>query len=145
MTGLHTAVSCRKIILVMAALGLLLGLQLTEMSAASATPSHPTSHATQLYGAHPDTTPSGLFEVSDSYYGNDNVFLKCKAGNQSAPSILSSPNPGDTSVENYCNVRVWLAQYSNGTGYKLCVSPGYFVTIYRSYRDVGISTNGSNC
>jgi hypothetical protein len=145
MTGLHTAGSWKKMIFLMAALGLLLAVQLTGMSAASAAPSHPASYVTQLNGAHPDTTPSGQFEVGDPYYGNDFWFMNCTAGNHSAPPHLSSPTPGSTFVHSYCNVRVWLAQYSNGTGYKLCVSPGDFVIIYRSYRDIGVSTNGSHC
>jgi hypothetical protein len=144
-TGIHTAGSWKKIILVMAALGLLLALQLTGMSAASAASSHPTPHATQLLGAHPDTTPSGLFEVTDLYHSNDNEFVTCTAGDHASPSILKSPDWGYTSVENHCNVRVSLAQYSNGTGYTPCVSPGAFVNIYRPYQVVGVSTNSNSC
>jgi hypothetical protein len=126
----------------------MLGFQLTGMSAASAAPSHPASSVGQAHQAKPDTTPSGTFYV---FFPTDPpggyVYTNCTAGNHPTPGQLQVP-PLGTYVENYCNVRVWLAEYSNGTGYELCISPNGNsgqVYIYRSYRDMGVSTNGSNC
>ena len=151
MTGLHTAGSWKKIVFVMAGLGLLLGLQLTGISAANAAPGQPAAPVAQAQQAQPDTVPSGTFRV---FYPTEPpggyVYLHCTAsdeGNNPAPGQLVHPQTG-IGVENLCSVRVWLAEYSNGTGYELCLSPNGdsgFVNIYRSYQDVGISTNGSNC
>lgn len=131
-------------ILPLAALLLLPGLQ---AAAADAATTHPAALVAQAHQALPATTPSGLFQVSDPYYGNDNQFVSCStAGNHTAPSNLYNLTPGSTYVVNDCNVRVWLSQNSNGSGYKFCVSPGDGpINIYRPYHSVGVSTNGSRC
>ena len=153
MAELHTAGSWKKIVPALAALGLLLALQLTGMSAASAAPTHSAATVAHTQGAQPGTTPSGTFRVfyptlpAGGYW-----WVHCTAnneGNNPAPGFLVAPSEfAFVSVENLCSVRIWLAQYSNGTGYKLCLSPngdsGY-VNIYRSYQDIGVSANGSDC
>ena len=63
MTELHTAGSWKKIVPALAALGLLLALQLTGMSAASAAPTHSAATVAHTQGAQPGTTPSGTFRV----------------------------------------------------------------------------------
>lgn len=51
-----------------------------------------------------------------------------------------------TKLSNGCAVRVWLYQYSNDTGYTLCVNPrsttGAFARTYRAY---WVSSNSANC
>ncbi|HEY2237496.1 MAG TPA: hypothetical protein VGI21_01840 [Streptosporangiaceae bacterium] len=120
--------------------------ELQAATAAAAT-THPAALVAQAQQALPATTPSGLFQVSDPYYGNDNQFVSCRtAGNHTAPSNLYNLTPGSTYVVNDCNARVWLYQNSNGSGYKFCVSPGDGpINIYRPYHLVGVSTNGSRC
>ena len=148
MNGHRAVRSSRKAILALAALGLLLGIQLTGMSAASATTSHPAVPAAQTHQAQPNTTPSGTFHYAyPCTYGFCYNSINCTAGNHAAPANLRAGTQ-DSFVLNDCNVRVWLAQYSNGTGYKLCLSPNagtIRVWIYRAYADVGVSTNGSHC
>ena len=148
MIGLHAMGSSRKVILALAALGLLLGLQLMGMSAAGAATSHPAVPVAQTHQAQLDTTPSGTFYYAyPCTYGFCYNSINCTAGNHTAPGNLRAGTQGSF-VLNDCNVRVWLAQYSNGTGYKLCLSPNagtIRVWIYRAYADVGVSTNGSHC
>ena len=148
MNGLRAVRSSRKVILALAALGLLLGIQLTEMSAASAATSHPAIPFAQTHQAQPNTTPRGTFTYAwPCTYGFCYVYINCTAGNHTAP-VNMREGTQDSWVLNGCNVRVWLAQYANGTGYKLCVSPNAGTTrvwLYHAYADVGVSTNGAAC
>jgi hypothetical protein len=148
MNGLRAVGSSRKVILALAALGLLLGIQLTEMSAASAATSHPAISFAQTHQAQPNTTPSGTFTYAwPCTYGFCYDYINCTAGNHAAPANMKAGTQ-DSWVLNGCNVRVWLAQYANGTGYKLCLSPNAGTTrvwLYKAYADVGVSTNGAAC
>lgn len=143
MIQLH-ARSVSKMILPLAALLLLPGLQ---AAAADAATTHPADLVARAHQALPATTPSGLFQASDLSEGNNNQFVSCStAGNHIAPSNLYKLNAGSSYVMNGCNVRVWLAQNSDGSGYEFCVSPGDGpIYIYRPYHSVGVSTNGSPC
>ena len=49
------------------------------------------------------------------------------------------------SIVNNCSVRIWLYQYSDGTGYNYCVSPGATLDPNRLYIRMWISYNTSNC
>ena len=148
MNALRVVRSSRKVILALAALGLLLGIQLTEMSAASAATSHPAISFAQTHQAQPDTTPSGTFTYAwPCTYGFCYDYIGCTAGNHSAPANMQAGTQ-DSWVLNGCNVRVWLSQYANGTGYKLCLSPNAGTTrvfLYKSYADLAVSTNSAAC
>ena len=148
MNGLRAAGSSRKVLLALAALGLLLGIQLTAMSAASAATSHPAIPVAQTHQAQPSITPSGTFIYAwPCTYGFCYDYINCTAGNHAAPTNMREGTP-DSWVLNGCNVRVWLAQYANGTGYKLCLSPNAGTTrvwLYKAYADVAVSTNGAHC
>jgi hypothetical protein len=123
MNRLRAVRSSRKVILALAALGLLLGLQLTETSAASAATSHPAVSVAQTHQAEPATTPSGTFYYAyPCTYGFCYNPINCIAGNYAALANMARGTQGSF-VLNDCNVRVWLHQYSNGTGYSLCLSP----------------------
>jgi hypothetical protein len=53
--------------------------------------------------------------------------------------------PTPNSVGNHCISRVWLFQWNNRTGYKLCVSPHANVTLTRPYKSFVISPNLHHC
>lgn len=143
MSYVQLAKSIRKTILPLAAIMLLLGLQATAANAAA---THPLTPAARAHPALPAITPRGKLQVSDWYYGLDNQFVTCTAGDHAAPSNLYNLTPGYSFVINDCNVRVWLTQTTSGTGYELCLSPGAGpIYIYRPYHDVGVSSNGSPC
>jgi hypothetical protein len=148
MNGLRAVSSSRKVILALAALGLLLGIQLPGMSAASAATSHPAIPFAQTHQAQPDTTPRGTFVYAyPASIGYAYDYVNCTAGNHAAP-VNMQRGTQDSWVLNGCNVRVWLAQYANGTGYKLCLSPNAGTTrvwLYKSYADLAVSTNGAHC
>ena len=148
MNGLRAVSSSRKVILALAALGLLLGIQLTGMSAAGAATSHPTIPFTQTHQAQPDTTPRGTFVYAyPASIGYAYDYINCTAGNHTAP-VNMREGTQDSWVLNGCNVRVWLAQYANGTGYKLCLSPNAGTTrvwLYHAYADLAVSTNAAAC
>ena len=103
MTRLHTARSW-KIIPVMAAGWLLLGLQLTGMSAASAASLHPVAPLANTMGVQPDTTPSGEFRVYfPTQPSGGYVYLTCTPGhegNNPAPSLLE-PRGREQKCETY--------------------------------------------
>ncbi len=144
----RTSKRLRKVVLALASLGLVLGLQVAGVSPARAVTAHPAASGAQLHQALAATTPSG----DGFWWGapvSGGVWLDhqpCAAGNYSTDFALSDPAKGAW-VTNDCNVRVWLHQYSNGTGYNLCISPSPSATvfIYRSYQNIYVSTNGANC
>jgi hypothetical protein len=150
MNGLRAIVSARKVTYLLAALALLFGLQMMGMSvAANAGTSPSRTSVAQVHQARPDTAPNPDDDFY-SYYencepNNCKFTLSCEAGNTQSPIWLYNGWQLEY-VINGCNVRVWLAEYSNGTGYTLCLSPySGQVPIYRSYEDIGVSTNGSSC
>ena len=120
----------------------------SEVCAARAATSHPAIPFAQTHQAQPDTTPSGTFTYAwPCTYGFCYDYISCTAGNHSAPANMKAGTQ-DSWVLNGCNVRVWLSQYANGTGYKLCLSPNAGTTrvwLYKAYADVGVSTNGAAC
>jgi hypothetical protein len=148
MNGLRAVSSSRKVILALAALGLLLGIQLTGMSVAGAATSHPAIPFAQTHQAQPDTTPSGTFTYAyPASIGYAYDYISCTAGNHAAPVNMREGTP-DSWVLNGCNVRVWLAQNANGTGYELCLSPNAGTTrvfLSKSYADLAVSTNAAAC
>jgi hypothetical protein len=148
MNGLRAVRSSRKVILALAALGLLLGIQLPGMSAASAATSHPAIPFAQTHQAQPNTTPRGTFVYAyPASIGYAYDYVNCTAGNHAAP-VNMQRGTQDSWVLNGCNVRVWLAQYANGTGYKLCLSPNAGTTrvwLYHAYADLAVSTNAAAC
>jgi hypothetical protein len=148
MYGLRAVGTAGKVILALAALGLLLSMQVTGISAASAATSHQAAPVAQSHQAQPAITPSGTFHYAyPCTYGFCYNSINCTAGNHAAPANMKRGTQ-DSFVLNDCNVRVWLAQYSNGTGYTLCLSPNagtVRVWLYRAFADVGVSTNGSHC
>jgi hypothetical protein len=48
-------------------------------------------------------------------------------------------------IDNNCDVRVWLYQNLDGSGYNFCVSPGTSFHPNRQYERLWISENSSNC
>ena len=148
MTGFRAAGIARRITLALGAVVLLLGLQAIGMPvAANAATSHSAARAAEGLQAVPAVTPTGQF---NTYYYNCIPStcvstLRCTAGNHQ-PSSWLSLGLQPLKVLSGCNVRVWLSQYSNGTGYKLCISPfDGPINIYRPYRDIGVSTNPNRC
>jgi len=150
MKGLRAIVSASKVTYLLAALALLFGLQMMGMSvAANAGTSSSRTPVAQAHQARPDTTPNpddDFFSFWDNCEPNNCQYtLSCEAGNYQSPIWLYYGYQPEN-VLNGCNVRVWLAEYSNGTGYTLCLSPySNTVPIYRPYEDIGVSTNGSSC
>jgi hypothetical protein len=52
------------------------------------------------------------------------------------------------SVANGCGVRVWLHQYSDGSGWSYCISPSSYVNITGKYQDAlqaYVSSNTASC
>jgi len=148
MRGSRTAGIARRVALTLGAVVLLLGIQAIGMSAAAdAATSRSAAPVAEAPQAVPATTPTGVFYT---YYYNCipntcTSALTCRAGNHQPPAWLSLGEQ-PLQVINGCNVRVWLSQYSDGTGYKLCISPGDGpINIYRPYRNIGVSTNSSRC
>jgi hypothetical protein len=148
MNGLRAAGPSRKVILALSILGLLISLQITQISAADAATSHPAAPIAQTHQSQPATTPSGTFTYAyPCTYGFCYNYINCTAGNHTAPANMRAGTQ-DAFVLNGCNVRVWLSQYSNGTGYNLCLSPNAGTTrvwLYRAFADVGVSTNSAHC
>lgn len=117
-------------------------------TAANAATTNSAIPAAQMHTARPGTTAGGPFEIwypcqpQGSCYDN----LSCNEGAiYNAPTWLAALY-SNVYVVNDCTVRVWLAQYSNGTGYTFCLSPNSGkVYIYRSYKQVKISSNPNHC
>lgn len=58
------------------------------------------------------------------------------------------PFPEDhdiSSVQNNCDVRMWLHQYADGTGYGVCIRANSQALIDRLYRQWQVTTNSSSC
>jgi hypothetical protein len=51
----------------------------------------------------------------------------------------------DGHVQNNCDVRVWMYQNTNETGYNICVNPKTGEDINRTYYSIYISTNTAKC
>lgn len=70
--------------------------------------------------------------------------IACQTGNYGVRSDIG----GVTSVSNGCGVRVWLEQFSDGSGWHYCISPHADVSLpgNRQFpRRVYVSTNTAHC
>lgn len=106
---------------------------------ASASTVH-TTHAAHASAAqaHSVTDPSLGFDV---FYPNGSSIAKaCVRG---TTGVL--PNNNEDAAINNCNVRVWLNQNPDGTGYNFCISPGDTVNINRTFWEVSVTGNTSRC
>lgn len=129
--------------LIGAAAALVLGLAAplaVSVLPASASAVH-TVHAAQASAAqaHSVTDPSLGFDLHYPVTGNE-LRIPCVRGTNTP----ISPNNPDEATNN-CNVRVWLNQNPNGTGYNFCISPGDTVNINRTFSEVSITGNTSRC
>jgi hypothetical protein len=106
---------------------------------ASASTVH-TVHAGQVSAAqaHPKNDPSLGFDLF--YSGGFELPIACVRGSN---GDLTNPDP--VSAINNCNVRVWLNENPDGTGYNFCISPGDTVNIHRSFFEVSITGNTTRC
>jgi hypothetical protein len=87
--------------------------------------------------AHSITNPSLGFDL---FYPNGALAIPCERG---TTWDLSRNN--EDAATNNCNVRVWLNENPNGTGYNFCISPGDTVNIHRTFSEVSITGNTSRC
>ncbi len=110
--------------------------------AASAATHHSTSRASALHADAPDTNYVALY-----YY--------CTEGDCEEDAAACNWNTDHTiplsiasnmfKVSNGCEVRVWLYENSNETGYSLCVRGSSNATIGRTYQSFWISQNTASC
>ena len=115
--------------LIGAAAALVLGL------AAPLAVSVPPASAAQV---HSVTDPSLGFDLF--YPNGDELPIPCERGTNWQLS-----NNNEDAATNNCNVRVWLNENLNGTGYNFCISPGDAVNIHRTFFEVSVTGNTSRC
>lgn len=82
------------------------------------------------------------------------VYAACAPGPfcviASYPCVFDSFDTGNfmpvgSPVRNNCEVRVWLYQTGNWSGYSTCVSPGTAYDLGRSFQSAWVSSNRSAC
>jgi hypothetical protein len=86
-----------------------------------------------------------MYNVTLAYSNRPHTYPPCTVNSHWLTYRPGYPTPN--AIANGCPWRVWLYQWNNGTGYRLCVSKfTNSIPLYRSYKSLTVSYfNGDPC